>query len=578
MENQTNSNDNGVYVRDAYAEGWQPEAKCYSFQSFTTPVSQHSISLGCIPPPTVVPIVFVPGIMGSNLKAKVDILDGKKEVAILSQTPIWRVDSAASLAGEWLHRKQDQYQLRFQHAKVAVDTRGKIEVNTTAQTTRYAGLTEAQARARGWGGVAAAFYGNFLDWLDGQLNRHRREATGSGGALRDNSALTSLKQTAIHNPMGVAEGKPGKPLSPDDLDILLRVDNPVHAFGYNWLQSNLDSGKELANFINATIRTYTDARRRCERVILVTHSMGGLVARAACTVGGAGSQVAGVFHGVMPTDGAAATYKRMVSGFGGEPSHGLDGWIKDWIGSNALGPTGDYVTPSLALNPGPLELLPNARYNAGKPWLRVVDASGAVLKELPTAGGDPYADIYLDQDGWWRLLNVEWLNPAKLQTGNGFDDYGKAVGRAQQFHTSVQSAGDFHPVTHAHYGMDSDHLAYATITWKLAREVDAERNSRLQRERLPNVEPMTGTHIYLREGDWGVHARLSEPDAPGDGTVPAGASAMAVDQAVHAGNLLVRGSGYAHDASYDLGSPSEGPHAAVQAIVRMLQATVTAAT
>ncbi len=574
MTDQIVSDDNSMHQREAFAEGWQADAKCFRFQSCTTPEGRTSISIGYLPALRVVPVIFVPGIMGSNLKAKVDIRNGAKKIVVNADEPVWRVDGTITLAKEWVNRKQDQYQLRFQHDKVAVDERGEIAVDDKTKTTPLAGLREQQARDLGWGTVAAAFYGGFLDWLDSQLNRHKRELKGDG--LQDNATLTSIKQTATKNPLGVVEGKPGKPLSPDDLDILLKADSPVHAFGYNWLQSNLDSGKALATFIDKTIHFYADTGRNCDKVILVTHSMGGLVARAACTVGGAGDKVAGVFHGVMPTDGAAATYKRMVSGFGGEPTHGLDGWIKDWIGSKALGPTGDYVTPALALNAGPLELLPNARYNAGKPWLRVVDEGGTVLKELPKAGGDPYAEIYLEQDGWWRMLNEEWLNPAGLKDKEALLEYRKSVGYAQKFHTKVQAAGDFHPITHAHYGMDSDHRAYETVSWNLSKAVDAERNTRLQRERLPDIEPMTGMQIYLRKGDWGVHAKLSEPDAAGDGTVPAQASAMAVDTAVKDGQLLARGTGYSHDASYDLSGESEGPHAALQAIVRVLKHTLTA--
>ena len=124
--------------------------------------------------------------------------------------------------------------------------------------------------------------------------------------------------------------------------------------------------------------------------------------------------------------------------------------------------------------------------------------------------------------------------------------------------------------------MDIDHRAYETITWNLSKEVDAERNTRLQREHLPGVAQLTGMDIYLREGDWGVHAKLSEPDAAGDGTVPAKASAMAVDTAVKDGQLLARGAGYSHDGSYDLAGKSEGPHAALQAIVRVLKHEFTA--
>jgi hypothetical protein len=519
-----------------------------------------------------VPIIFVPGIMGSNLKAKLDILNFQTKVVIPADEPVWRVDGTVALAKEWLSRKQDQYQLRFQHDKVAVDDRGKILVDSKTNKTPNAGLTEAQARDLGWGTVSAAFYGDFLDWLDGQLNQPGRELR--NGELRDNQALTSLKQTAIQNPLGVQPGFPEKSLSPEDLDLLLKADNPVHAFGYNWLQSNLKSGEALARFIDQTIHFYADTGRTCKQVILVTHSMGGLVARAACTVGGVADKVAGVFHGVMPTDGAAATYKRMVSGFGGEPTDGLIGWIKDWIGSAALGPSGDYVTPALSLNAGPLELLPNARYNNGEAWLVVKDKDGRELRKLP-AYGDPYTEIYEEQSAWWRLVNPEWLNPAGL-ANEMLIKYQIALGDAKKFHAKVQAAGDFHPVTHAHYGNDTAHKSYGTVTWQMQKPVDFERNAKLQRERLPGVTQMTGTRIYLRDGDWGVHALLSEPDAAGDGTVPAKASAMAVDAGVKPGHLLARGNGYSHDASYDRSGTSEGPAAALQAIVRMLAGAVAA--
>jgi hypothetical protein len=276
----------------------------------------------------------------------------------------------------------------------------------------------------------------------------------------------------------------------------------------------------------------------------------------------------------MPTDGAAATYKRMVSGFGGEPTHGLWGWLTDWVGALALGPTGDFVTPALALNAGPLELLPNARYNGGEPWLFVKDSAGAV-RPLPSAQ-DPYTEIYLEQSAWWRLLNEEWLNPAGLDVGASFEEYGKAIGQARKFHSSVQAAGDFHKTTHAQYGFDLGYRAYGAVTWQLKAPVEAARHATLQREHLPNVKPLTGMDIYLRDEQGGVHASLSDPDVHGDGTVPAQASAIRVDQAVAAGNLLVRDAGYSHDASYEVGGKSEGYTAALQSIVRVLKAEVPA--
>jgi uncharacterized protein (DUF2345 family) len=68
-----------------------------------------------------------------------------------------------------------------------------------------------------------------------------------------------------------------------------------------------------------------------------------------------------------------------------------------------------------------------------------------------------------------------------------------------------------------------------------------------------------------------VHARLSMPEASGDGTVPAAASAARVSAAVKAGNVLNTGFAFAHDQSFATTGRSTGPAAALQAVVRILQ-------
>lgn len=55
---------------------------------------------------------------------------------------------------------------------------------------------------------------------------------------------------------------------------------PVHAVGYNWLQSNKTSAEHVAREIDRILAYYRSRNRDAEQVILVTHSMGGLVARA----------------------------------------------------------------------------------------------------------------------------------------------------------------------------------------------------------------------------------------------------------------------------------------------------------
>ena len=561
---------NDTLARPAHFAGHSEDGKQLIFESVTTPIGDKRPTVIVVPPDRVVPIVFVPGIMGSNLKAKVNISNSDDEVVIKKDDPVWRVDGNSSML-PWLGKAPDEYQLRLRHEVVTVDDRGEIPKDGfwvfAKQRTPMAHLSVKQARERGWGEVSSMFYLGFLDFLEHHLNAPSKDPTQAGAP--DNPALTSLKQvhTGAH-PLGAAQSAEVPPLSGADIDLLLQCHNPVHAFGYNWLQSNAVSGKALMEYIDSTIKAYVAKDKQCDKVILVTHSMGGLVARAACKLQGAEDLVAGVFHGVMPTDGAAASYKRMVSGFGGE-----GGGLMGWAMANILGPRGNFTTPTLALNAGPLELLPNKRYNGGKPWLMVKDTSGLALS-LPTNDGDPYEEIYKQSKLWWKPCNEAWMNPAGFDMPDLFDKYTKAVDFAAAFHLDVQAAGDFHPVTHAHYGQDGAQKAYGTVTWTLDKALTPEQHSGLQRHKLSDAD----MHITLKAGSGQpalkVQATLSAPDAPGDGTVPAQASAQAVDQGVkktQGGGVLVRGTGYAHSDSFATTSLSEGPRAALHAVLLILK-------
>jgi hypothetical protein len=129
-------------------------------------------------------------------------------------------------------------------------------------------------------------------------------------------------------------------------------------------------------------------------------------------------------------------------------------------------------------------------------------------------------------------------------------------------------------VTHAHYGQDDKHKAYATVHWLLDQALNAEQHAALQRQDLIDAD----MGITLTTGEEGaalnVRAKLSDPDAAGDGTVPAEASARRVREA---GGMCVSGTGYGHDASYGTDSHSEGPKAALHAVLHILKTTGAAA-
>lgn len=75
---------------------------------------------------------------------------------------------------------------------------------------------------------------------------------------------------------------------------------PVHVFGYNWLVDNAISAAQLVDYIDKVIRTYKYEHGHglaVEKVIIVTHYMGGLIARYASQVLGAKEKIFGFVHG-----------------------------------------------------------------------------------------------------------------------------------------------------------------------------------------------------------------------------------------------------------------------------------------
>lgn len=239
---------------------------------------------------------------------------------------------------------------------------------------------------------------------------------------------------------------------------------PVHAFGYNWTDSNYNSGKKLAEKIDDIINYYRKKERLCKYVIIVTHSMGGLVARSACVLHGAQDKVLGVIHGVQPAVGAAAAYWRMKAGF---ERTGIASTISAWV----LGTNGKEVTCILGNAPGGLELLPTKDYTSNdgsKQWLHINLESG---ERISLPNGDPYAEIYRigertntvtneSDASFWRLVNPDWLDPkdsgkipASLDPANLFkgpwDEYVKCLDQAYAFHEGLNTR--FHNCTYQFY-------------------------------------------------------------------------------------------------------------------------------
>lgn len=345
-----------------------------------------------------IPIIFVPGIMGSRLKNQ----DGEK---------IWDPDSMwfmlSYLWKEPFDRKSMLIGKEFNPDFLDVSE------DDAKHNKKFYSESDTDREDRGWGGVAWKYYGKLIMRL--QNHDWNKPVKPSKDKDKRKSSL------------------PG-----------LFFEYPVYAFGYNWTDDNDNSGKRLAAKIKEIKEDYASEDRPCKYVILVSHSMGGLVCRAACKLYGADEDVLGVIHGVQPAVGAAAAYWRMKGGF-----------ESGWITAKVLGPDGPSVTCVLGNAPGGLELLPTRDYetNDGKnAWLTAPVFGNSILEtynlNLPVS--DPYDEIYkLQGNLYYRLVNPDWLDPkeksdkpvisSKRKTDNPWKKYIKCLDKARDFHENLKT-------------------------------------------------------------------------------------------------------------------------------------------
>jgi len=431
-------------------------------------------------------------VMGSNLK-------GVRN----SQTVKWRLDSATT-AGEWALATRNA-KFRKEHltpATMVVDDAGVLPTDTPQHAE--------ELKRRGWGEVGALSYGTFLPWLENTLNDYE---AANGGA----------RDQLIGKALGALKGE--EALVRDAVALSYRYRFPVHACGYNWLDSNGKSAERLKAKIHEIVARYRAEKKKCEKVIIVTHSMGGLVARHCSEVLGMSQHILGIVHGVMPAIGAAAVYRRMKAGTE-NPSLGFVGNAVGAATASALGNDGAEMTAVLSGAPGPLQLLPTPEYGNG--WLCLDDGTSEV--RLPR-NGDPYAEIYTVRDKWWGLCEDHLINPLNDETNAGkrrarmdrdWLAYATTIKEVKEFHTEIQAR--YHPNTHLFFGSDSAHKAFGKVTW---RRQGTGRASTDTRNGVRINADQTGAwrtvKVPLANQPGAFMTRnyeLGPQDEEGDGTVP----------------------------------------------------------
>lgn len=471
-----------------------PDNNKQQFSYNTVPTSQNNVqTLHIEKERQVVPIIFIPGIMGSNLQEKTTKPNPKA---------IWRLDGNMSMLGWGMPNfgNNKMRKLQLNPDVTEVDNRGTVvdaadkeikkskkEPFTTYSINPIKFYIDTEKlekerikkaindhpenklfgtrRERGWGTVGYRSYGEFLD----KLQKSLFDPKGFPKALKKLIKPPSFK---------LDEGsKVLLTFIQEQIEHCNRFYFPVHAMGYNWLKSNEESAMVLKNLVEKTLPNHYKKRGLiCDKVILVTHSMGGLVARYYTQVLRGDTKVYGVINGVQPSTGAVAAYTRMKRGT--EVNSTFFSKPFDYMAEQVLGQDASEMTVVCAQSPGALQLLPSIEYGMG--WLKIEDPD-KLTESYPKS--DPYEEIYLAKDKWWCVCEPHLINPFVIPDPSLLPDkpfnpdntFSLLIGKSKRLQIMRKDwhkyeciikykvktfndciANKYHPNTYVFFGMEND--------------------------------------------------------------------------------------------------------------------------
>ncbi|MGO2337350.1 esterase/lipase family protein [Providencia sp.] len=383
---------------------------------------------------------------------------------------------------------------------------------------------------RHWGEALYLSYGSFLEVLqsslvdDWQKDLLNMAASDDAKKMQNHFESKGVLSQLVQSPIG---GTNETLLTEEELIHFKRFLFSVHVFGYNWLQDNAISAANLVAYIDKVLNTYKNDHGyglAVEKVIILTHSMGGLVARYAMNppegaFQGCQDKVLGVVHGVIPDLGSPAAYRRMKVGAAQE---GIPGAV--------LGSTAEELMSVLAFAPAPLQLLPYPKYKSS--WL-IIEGGGSYPSIVDAATGkfDPFNEIYLRKDVWWQLYEPDILDKDITTINNNWENYSISMRDDVKKFMEHQEKGQYHPNTYIFYGtkIESDN----SLTWKKEVEGKAYMNPYSGHPYIPKPQEnnrhvevygeMDSNKVLNMGDESGISYKqfiLESSKGAGDGTVP----------------------------------------------------------
>lgn len=465
----------------------------------------------------VIPVIFVPGIMGTNLRVRSDV-KLPKDFPLKAGEAAWHPPNSTSDAllevRKWSGRSPADRQIILHPDFLEVDDTGELDVESCS-------LSREVMHERGWGEIYTGCYGTLLHDLQSHLDMTFRK-----NALGQREIRRHWKMVMDCEPGRDWGARNESKVTEPELVKFAAYQYPIYAVGYNWLQSCAQSSARLEKRVKEIIKWWQDRKYDCNKVILITHSMGGLVARACAKR--IPDDIAGVIHGVMPALGAPVAYRRIACGTEiSSPSNDkLDNFKAEQFAEIA-GKHTAHTTPVMAVSPGVLELLPNQNYPS--PWfqlrvVRSINKQSNVFNCLPLPSGDSPYKLYRDTQSWYRMINPALADPKGLyqrEPGGVAKIIANAITAAEQFHLELSDF--YHEPTFAYYGNDEKKLTYGQIRW-VAQEVPSSTNVALTPANIQNAKfigyEQDGARIVEIEGKCRLRFKVEQQDALGDGTVP----------------------------------------------------------